>query len=113
MKRLQANGYKVVRGRIYEVSSGRGGLNLSRALGDFHYRGGVPCTPDVKERALGKDDALVVLGTDGLYDVFSNEQVCKIALSKSDPTESAKELVAKAFDHGSQDNITAIVVKLL
>lgn len=66
----------------------------------------------MKERRLAKEDALLVLGTDGLYDVLSNEQVCQVALSKADPSDSAKLLVGRAYDLGSQDNITAIVVKL-
>jgi serine/threonine protein phosphatase PrpC len=96
-QRLQKEGFNVVRGRIYDTATGVGGLNLSRAIGDFHYRQGVPSRPEVKHknnyfvfvsyieqvvrRGLASDDALVVLGTDGLYDVLSNAEVCRLALS--------------------------------
>lgn len=110
--RLEINGFKVVRGRIYDRATGRGGLNLSRALGDFHYRDGVPCQPDVVERRLTDDDLLLVLGTDGLWDVLSNERACAIALRHSEPADAARVLVETALEVGSSDNVTALVVQL-
>merc|ERR1711991_1141149 len=73
-ERLKKHGFQVVRGRIYRQDNGRGGLNLSRALGDFLYEKGVPCTPDVFSKTLTPNDVRLILGTDGLWDVLSNEQ---------------------------------------
>lgn len=113
LARLTREGFKVVRGRIYEVSTNKGGLNLSRALGDFHYGNGVTCEPDVVEKKITSDDALLILGTDGLWDVVSNETACQLALAEQgNPTAAAKKLVMHAFQNESQDNITAVVVRL-
>jgi serine/threonine protein phosphatase PrpC len=113
LERLTKHGFKVVRGRIYEVATGKGGLNLSRALGDLHYREGVPCEPDVQERAIDPAlDELLILATDGLWDVVSNEKACQLALSESSLQKAAQKLVTHAFDNHSGDNITALVVRL-
>jgi serine/threonine protein phosphatase PrpC len=112
-ERLTKHGFKVVRGRIYDVATGKGGLNLSRALGDLHYREGVPCEPEVQERAIDPAlDELLILATDGLWDVVSNDKACELALSESSPQKAAQKLVTHAFDVGSGDNITALVVRL-
>ncbi len=113
LARLTREGFKVVRGRVYQTTTNKGGLNMSRALGDFHYGNGVTCEPDVVEKKIGPDDELLILATDGLWDVVSNETACKLALEeKKKPSEATKKLVMYAFDHNSQDNITVVVVRL-
>ena len=60
-ERLQANGWGVLRGRIYRFREGNvreGGLNLSRAIGDTLYGEGVTCEPDVQTREVALDDEL-------------------------------------------------------
>lgn len=84
-----------------------GGLNLSRALGDFFYGEGVPATPDVVEWKVDRArDEMVVLATDGLWDVLSNEEACAMA------RKGAVALVDHAYNKGSTDNITAVIVSL-
>jgi protein phosphatase PTC1 len=113
LERLTKHGFKVVRGRIYEVATGKGGLNLSRAIGDLHYREGVPCEPEVQERQIDRTrDELLILATDGLWDVLSNVDACKLALAEDSALKAAQKLVAYAFEHDSGDNITALVVRL-
>lgn len=116
--RLQANGWDVMRGRIYRLrppNAREGGLNLSRAIGDTLYGEGVTCTPEVQTRLLALDDALLILGSDGLWDVTSNEKACQTAMALIDsqePEKIAQSLVMNAYDAGSTDNITALVVKI-
>jgi serine/threonine protein phosphatase PrpC len=113
LERLTKHGFKVVRGRIYEIATGKGGLNLSRALGDLHYREGVPCEPEVQERQIDPaQDELLILATDGLWDVLSNEDACKVALAEDSALAAARQLVDHAFKKGSSDNITALVIRL-
>ena len=109
---MSANGYTVRRGRIYEISSGKGGLNLSRAIGDLMYREGVTCTPDVTTLQLDDSHDIAILASDGLWDDLSNEAACKVARGISDLDKAASALVAEAYALGSQDNITALVVDL-
>lgn len=68
----------------------------------------MPSDPEV--RAWGIDrarDTLLVLGSDGVWDVLSNEDACREA-----KRGGAKQVVGAAFALGSADNISAIVVEL-
>lgn len=53
----------------------------------------------------------VILASDGLWDVLSNEYaVAYIRAHLSDSDHGAKSLVQHAYNLGSQDNITAAVI---
>ena len=61
-----------------------GNLNLSRAVGDLHYKQDtsraleeqiITSLPDVASVTLSADDEFVFLGCDGLFEFFSNEDV--------------------------------------
>merc|ERR1712072_575120 len=63
------------------------GLNLSRALGDFHYKARtdlppedqkVIAVPEVRTLALCADDEFLVLGCDGVFELHSNQDVVDI-----------------------------------
>lgn len=116
LERLEANGYYVSRTRIYKDVNGRrkGGLNLSRAIGDLFYEEGVPCTPEIFYKKREQSDMYLVIGTDGLWDVLSNEDVCSIVRSSQDLelNRMASALTTTAYSSGSTDNITAVVVDL-
>ena len=57
-------------------------------------------------------DEFVILASDGVFDVFDNEQVVRIARSAATPQEAANLLTSSAFHAGSLDNVTAVVVAL-
>ena len=87
-----------------------GVLAVSRAIGDRLLNDYVIPDPDVMRWVCTSDDAFVVLATDGLWDVFTNNQVAK-ALQKCDNPQRGAELLAQAaFAKGSTDNITVLVV---
>jgi serine/threonine protein phosphatase PrpC len=116
LERIQKHGYDVIRRRIYKFDEKGmrqgGGLNLSRAIGDFFYEGSVPCTPDVKTHTLTAEDKFLILASDGLWDVLTNDRVCMLANQKKGEKEIAGYLVQTAYEENSQDNITAVVVNL-
>ena len=67
-----------------------GNLNLSRALGDFQYKGNTSLDFD-KQLIISKPDVIVkplqgvdyiVLGCDGLFEVKSNQEIYDMVLSK-------------------------------
>lgn len=81
-RRIEAAGGFVA---VYETS-GRvdGTLAVSRALGDFRFkarpdlpaeRQKVIAVPDIKEIPVGKCDEFVAVGSDGVFSVFSSEEV--------------------------------------
>jgi serine/threonine protein phosphatase PrpC len=95
------------------------GLAMSRSLGDkLHHNVGVLCTPDVIKVSLNASPArFLILASDGVWDVVSNEMAAKIARDVIDeqkqiPVDAAQALVARAKALGSSDDISAIVVDL-
>ena len=113
----------------------------------------VTAEPDVITRVLDvKEDRFFVLACDGLWDVLTDEEACRVACMelqrlekcadantsatqsedpspraavnpKLEPTEVpkpvnkaeivAQKLVTEAFDRGSQDNISVLVVRIV
>ena len=111
------------------VSGGRvgGDLAISRSLGDHRLKGkGLSCNPDLCTASVAAGHVLIV-ATDGLWDVVSDEDACRIveksveqaaeAHSKS-PAEIAtwlqnrtsQELVDEAKRLGSRDNILVLTL---
>lgn len=99
-------------------------LAMSRAIGDLSLRPYVIPTPDVCVLHRSVDDELLILATDGLWDVLTNQEACTLALKclnrakeKGARPEEATRLTATvltraAMDRGSRDNITVVVVDL-
>ena len=71
------------------------------------------------------DDRILILASDGVWDVLSNEEVCRIALAelerdlteedgnaKSSLNNVATLLADTALKRGSRDNVTVLVVDL-
>ncbi len=52
----------------------------------------------------------IVLCSDGLWDMLSDEEIARITASHSEPQETVQALIAAANEAGGRDNITAIVV---
>ena len=64
--------------------------------------------PDVMVKGFLKDDILVI-GSDGLTNMVSQEQIQKIA--RRDIEQAPKELISIANQNGGYDNITVIIIK--
>jgi len=108
-KRIKESG-----GHVYFDGSWRveGILAVARALGDMLLKPYVTATPDVVEHEVSDDDLYLILASDGLWDTISNEEAARIVLSAADFKAVAAELVERAQDADSMDNITALVIKL-
>lgn len=94
-----------------------GGLALSRAVGDFAERPLVHADPDISRISVHALDDFVVLATDGLWDVFENDEVvdlihCALATGDVEQDDVTSLLVEEALRRGSYDNVTVIVVWL-
>ena len=102
-------------------------LAISRAFGDRELK---RCTatplvsnePFVSSRALCPLDRVLILASDGLWDVIDDSQAVKIAWdaargrapnSQAGALAAANALVRRASEQGSMDNITVIVAWLL
>lgn len=91
-----------------------GVLAVSRAFGNRLLKDVIRADPDVVEQDIVAGDDFVVLGSDGLYDVLSNQDICNMCyeLQSSSAQVIADHLVATALQRGSMDNVTAVVVDL-
>lgn len=87
-------------------------LAMSRAIGDLFLKPYVSPEPDVSTIALTATDEFLVLASDGLFDVFDNQQVVRLVRGAGSPTDAASVLTESAFHNGSLDNVTAVVVAL-
>ena len=90
-------------------------LAMSRALGDFPLKENniVVAEPDVVTFHLGVDlePGFMILATDGLWDVFDTAEACSFIKSRLDePHHGARSLAMAAYQRGSLDNITVLVV---
>ncbi|KAL5975210.1 hypothetical protein ACLOJK_031889 [Asimina triloba] len=115
MKRIEASGGYVSDGYL------NGQLNVARALGDWHMEGLKGCSggplsaePEVIETRLTEEDEFLILGCDGIWDVFRSQNAVDFARRKlqehNDPAMCCKEIVDEALKRKSGDNLAAVVV---
>ncbi|XP_062179771.1 probable protein phosphatase 2C 48 [Phragmites australis] len=70
------------------------GLAMSRAFGDYCVKDyGVISAPEVTQRRISSRDQFVILATDGVWDVISNEEAVQIVAATPDRERAAKRLV--------------------
>ncbi|CAD5331349.1 unnamed protein product [Arabidopsis thaliana] len=90
-----------------------GVLAVSRAFGDRLLKQYVVADPEIQEEKIDDTLEFLILASDGLWDVFSNEAAVAMVKEVEDPEDSAKKLVGEAIKRGSADNITCVVVRFL
>lgn len=114
-----------------------GRLALSRSFGDFEFKDvvaeelGVPeevkgpflsIEPEIRAMTIRpQEDEFVVIACDGLWDVYSSQEVVTYVHKKllsmpvrdQDPQRVARELISDAiYKRGSRDNVTVLLVML-
>ncbi|XP_015928660.2 integrin-linked kinase-associated serine/threonine phosphatase 2C isoform X1 [Parasteatoda tepidariorum] len=115
--RIQKAGGSVRDGRVMGV------IEVSRSIGDGQYKAlGLCSVPDVKRCQLTDDDLFILLACDGLWKVFSSEEVINIVLScKKERSENKNEicyesacnkLVNEAIRKYSGDNVTVVILSV-
>ncbi|KAL3536577.1 hypothetical protein ACH5RR_005038 [Cinchona calisaya] len=83
--------------RIWMPDEDCPGLAMARAFGDFCLKDfGLISTPEIFYRKLTEKDEFVVLATDGIWDVLSNNEVIRIVASARKRSTAAKLLVDRA-----------------
>ncbi|KAJ0080600.1 hypothetical protein Patl1_22328 [Pistacia atlantica] len=80
--------------RVWLPNEESPGLAMSRAFGDYCLKEcGLISVPEVTQRHITSKDQFVVLATDGVWDVISNQEAVQIVSSTPDRAKSAKRLV--------------------
>ncbi|KAI4330933.1 hypothetical protein MLD38_029169 [Melastoma candidum] len=107
-KRIERAGGVVMWAGTWRVG---GVLAMSRAFGNRMLKQFVVAEPEIQDQEINKDLELLILASDGLWDVVPNEDAVSIARTEEDPEAATRKLTEAAFSRGSADNITCIVVK--
>lgn len=131
-QRIEEAGGKVIQwygSRVFGV------LAMSRSIGDRYLKPWIIPDPEVIIVPRAREDECLILASDGLWDVMSNEEACDVARKRillwhkknsgvtcsttrrdvgADPAaqEAADYLSKLALQKGSKDNITIVVVDL-
>ncbi|CAN0905370.1 Probable protein phosphatase 2C 28 [Linum grandiflorum] len=88
-----------------------GQLAMSRAFGDAKVKDHISSEPDLKVVTIDPVDSdFIVLASDGLWKVMSNQDACDCIADEEDPTDASKALISEALARGSKDDISCIVV---
>lgn len=90
-----------------------GVLAVSRAFGDKLLKQYVVADPEIKEEKVDSSLEFLILASDGLWDVVSNDEAVSMVKPIEDPEEAARLLLQEAYQRGSADNITCVVVRFL
>ncbi|KAG6581843.1 Protein phosphatase 2C 16, partial [Cucurbita argyrosperma subsp. sororia] len=130
--RIESSGGKVIQWNGHRVF---GVLAMSRSIGDRYLKPWIIPDPEVMCFARAREDECLILASDGLWDVMTNEEVCEVARRRIllwhkkhgasasclgnrgtgvDPAAQAAAdyLSMLALQKGSKDNISVIVVDL-
>jgi protein phosphatase 2C len=101
-----------------------GVLAVSRSIGDHYLRPFVIAQPEVTILSRSAEDELLLLASDGLWDVLSNQEAVSLAqrcLRRAQQRGASRQTAARvaasvltraAIDQGSSDNVTVVVVDL-
>jgi len=91
-------------------------LANTRSFGDSRMkRMGVSAEPDVTTVKLGsgpEEYAFLVLCTDGITSVASDQEIVDIVKGSKEPSDAAKAIIAFAESLGTDDNSSCLVVRL-
>ncbi|KAJ0234438.1 protein phosphatase 2C 74 [Hirschfeldia incana] len=83
--------------RLWLPNHNSPGLAMARAFGDFCLKDfGLISVPDVSYRRLTEKDEFVVLATDGIWDVLTNEEVVEIVAKAPTRCTAGRALVEAA-----------------
>ncbi|KAG2321006.1 hypothetical protein Bca52824_014219 [Brassica carinata] len=94
-----------------DVPRVNGQLAVSRAFGDKGLKTHLSSEPDIKQANVDSQTDILVLASDGIWKVMTNEEAMEIVRRVKDPQKAAKELTAEALRRESKDDISCVVVR--
>ncbi|KAK4762035.1 hypothetical protein SAY87_029919 [Trapa incisa] len=100
-----------------------GQLGVTRALGDWHLEGmkgkgggtgPLSSEPELNLTTLVKEDEFLIIGSDGIWDVFSSQNAVDFARRRlqehNDVKLCCKQIVEEAMRREADDNLTVVIV---
>ncbi|KAK4839952.1 hypothetical protein QYF36_026161 [Acer negundo] len=124
LRRVEVAGGRVINWNGHRIL---GVLATSRSIGDQYLKPFVISKPEVTVSERTENDEFLILASDGLWDVMSNEVACQVVrrsfngrikwasqhvVNGNRATRAANMLSELAMARGSSDNISVIVVDL-
>lgn len=121
--RISNAGGFIVDGRV------NGNLNLSRALGDLEYKKNpklkpedqlISAFPDVKIINQDSEDAFILMGCDGVWEILTDDEICKFVKERSAGEKNLSLVLGDLLDKCIApdttqgvgcDNMSAVLIK--
>ncbi|XP_042458000.1 probable protein phosphatase 2C 9 isoform X2 [Zingiber officinale] len=94
-----------------DVARVNGQLAVSRAFGDKNLKAQVRSDPDVRVEDANSETELLILASDGVWKVLSNQEAVDLVRKIKNPLAAARRLTLEAFKRESKDDISCIVVR--
>ncbi|WVO24962.1 uncharacterized protein IAS62_006344 [Cryptococcus decagattii] len=112
--RLRRMGAGLLVSDSYGESRWMGAVENTRGFGDGRWKPwGVTAEPQVDTRVIDGDaHPYMILATDGITSLISDQEIVDLARRSLDPSRAAKTIVHFAEDLGASDNCTCVVVPL-
>ncbi|PON40084.1 Protein phosphatase [Trema orientale] len=88
-----------------------GQLAVARAFGDKSLKMHLSSEPDVEVEQIDDETEFVILASDGLWKVMSNEEAVNAIKHIKDARAAAKHLTEEALNRKSSDDISVVVVR--
>ncbi|CAK9182989.1 unnamed protein product [Ilex paraguariensis] len=88
-----------------------GQLAVARAFGDKSLKEHLTSEPDVTMEIIDDDTEFVILASDGIWKVLSNQEAVDCIKHIKDARSAAKHLTEEALARKSSDDISCIVVR--
>ncbi|KAE8908874.1 hypothetical protein PF005_g6148 [Phytophthora fragariae] len=108
IKRIRALNGIIVNKRV------AGSISVTRALGQADEKKFITSAPHIASLEIASDDAFLVLVSDGVTDVFSDEELTEFVAKRLAEGEKSitigKMLLDEAKAQGSMDNMTAVII---
>lgn len=95
-----------------DVPRVNGQLAVSRAFGDKSLKSHLRSDPDILDMNIDANCDILILGSDGIWKVMTNQDAVDIARRVKDPQKAAEQLTAEALNRDSKDDISCVVVRL-
>ncbi|KAJ7981499.1 Protein phosphatase 2C family protein [Quillaja saponaria] len=88
-----------------------GQLAVARAFGDKSLKMHLSSEPDVTVEMIDEDTEFLILASDGIWKVLSNQEAVDSIRQIKDAQSAAKHLIEEAIARKSKDDISCIIVR--
>lgn len=110
LSKIIEKGGKVSEGKNKYLMSQKGGVNLTRTIGDHDFKELIRL-PEISIVDL-TEVRTIMISCDGMWEETKEDMIRKIILEGKNLPSTCKKLVEQAYNDGSEDNITVMLIGL-